>query len=122
MPNEDDFGHSEYSPPFDATADLDAVARDWLQHLVVLALRREVASRSTTQVAIAERLRKNEAHFRKILAGKSPMTLEQLVTLLLAFGPEILPSLESRDALFPPLYRSRLTWKRAKNMAWPETT
>lgn len=119
MATESDFGYRA----FDLEVREDTVplvaARTWVQHLVVFAVRREMAGGATTTKALAALLDQTETNVGRKLSGAGNMTFDDLVKLAVAFGPEILPSVSSRIDLFPPAYRDRLKWDRANGMASP---
>lgn len=114
---ETDYGYRAYDIPVDPDVPLDEVAGRWFGHLVAFALRREMAAGATSAGAVAELLQVTGGHLRKKLAGSTPFTLEDLVRLAVAFGPQLIPQLEGAESIFPPAYRGRLEWDRRAGMA-----
>lgn len=119
MASESDFGYRYYDIAVDPTRSLEDVAATWLNHLVVFAVRREMAALATQSRAVADLLTVTPGHLRKKMAGSVGMTIEDLVRLAMAFGPDVLPAVAGRDEIFPPSYRGRVRWDRHSGMARP---
>lgn len=117
--DETDFGYRAYDMPVDPEVPLDEVVGRWFRHLLVLTLRREMAAGATPRLAVAELLQVTDGHMGKKLAGTTSFTLEDVVRLLMAFGPELLPRFKDAEEMFPPSYRGRLRWDRRSGMAHP---
>ena len=120
MPSEFDFGRRSYDPTVPGDAVLDDVVRDWLQHLVVLALRQKMVAGATGNKAVAEVLGVVQGHFVKKLSGRQSLTFEDLALLMTAFGPDVFPTLQQEVELFPPSCRDRLVWEALNGMRVPK--
>jgi hypothetical protein len=117
---ETDFGYRAYDVAVDPALPLEEVVGRWLRHLIVFALRREMVAGGTPRAAVAVLLDVTDGHIGKKLAGSASFTLEDVVRLLMAFGPDLLPRFENAEEIFPPAYRGRLQWDRDAGMARPK--
>jgi transcriptional regulator with XRE-family HTH domain len=103
------------------------VVAAWLQHRVVLALRRSAGSMSVREMAT--RAGVNKSTMGRWLTGQEPLSLPALGMLATAFGLDILDALANQDddvaGLLPPPYRplarhesGQLTFARPDEPAW----
>lgn len=110
VPSEGDFGYRGFDlQPTEWHGGADDAAAKWFKHRVVYEVRREMASSATTRRHVAERLSVVENHLGKKLAGSSPVTVDDLVRLAIAFGPGVVPKVASAEDLFPPGFHPSLT-------------
>lgn len=117
MPAETDFGYRAYDIAVDPTLAPEEAVERWMRHLLVFALRREMTAGATPRVAVAQLLGVTEGHLGRKLAGTTALTLEDVVRLMIAFGPALLPRFDNVEDIFPPAYRGRLRWARLDGTA-----
>lgn len=119
MPTETDFGRRGFNPAPERHKAADEVAAEWFQHQLVLELRREMAAGATTTKELAEMLGQSVGNLDRKLTGRKLLTYRDIVSLLLAFGPSLIPAPGAAEHLFPPSYRSLLRWHRQNGMQVP---
>ncbi|MFN3256374.1 MAG: hypothetical protein ACE37B_11820 [Ilumatobacter sp.] len=111
MASHTDFGYSGFVPDPPSTDEVViASATKWLQHRVVLQVRKEHAASAASFDELAAAVSNSPGNLRKKMNGTVNLGLEDIVALTTLFGPSIFPQVETLEDLFAPSYRNHLTW------------
>lgn len=112
-----DFGYSGYRSEPPSTDDaIIASATKWLQHRVVLQVRKEHAASAASFDELAAAVSNSPGNLRKKMHGSVNLGLEDIVALTALFGPSIFPNVESLDDLLAPSHRDHVTWTTSNGL------